>query len=102
MYGFNVKYLKTSMLLLAALVGLVLAGTYLPRVLFFLVLCGAFVLTMTVTISRNAFTQTRDEVPRAATMPLRREKKFSIALPRRRRDPEELSPEATVSLAEER
>jgi probable Rubsico expression protein CbbX len=102
MYGFNVKYLKTSMLLLAALVGLTLAGTYLPRVLFFLVLCGAFVLTMTVAISRNALTQTRDEVPRAATMPLRREKKFSVALPRRRRDPEELSPEATVSLAEER
>jgi probable Rubsico expression protein CbbX len=35
-------------------------------------------------------------------MPLRCEKKFSVALPRRRRDPEELSPEATVSLAEER
>lgn len=102
MYGFNVRYLKTSMLLLAALVGLTLAWTYLPRALFFLVLCGAFVLTMTVAISRNAFTQTRDEDPRAATRPLRPEKKFSVTLPRRRRDPEELSPDTTVSLAEER
>jgi probable Rubsico expression protein CbbX len=102
MYGFDVKYLKTSMLLLAALVGLTLAWTYLSHVLFFLVLCGVFVLTMSITISRNAWTQTRDEDPGAATMPLQREKKFAVALPRRRRNPEELSPETTVSLAEER
>src|SRR5690349_8584281 len=102
MYGFNVKYLKISMLLLAALVGLTLAGTYLPRVLFFLLLCVVFVLTMAVAIGRNAWIQTRDEDPRAATRPLRRERKFSVTMPRRRRDPEELSPETTVSLAEER
>src|SRR5690348_9648029 len=101
MYGFHVKYLKTSMLLLAALVGLTLAWTYLSFVVFFLVLCAVFVLTMSIAISRNAFTQTRDQDPQAATMPLRREKKFSVSRPRRR-DPEELSPEATVSLAEER
>lgn len=102
MYGFNAKYVKTSILLLAALVGLVLAGTYLPRVLFFLVLCVVFVLTMAIVIGRNAWMQTRDEDPRAATRSLRRERKFSVTMPRRRRDPEELSPESTVSLAEER
>jgi len=102
MYGFHVKYLKTSMLLLAALVGLTLAWTYLSHVVFFLVCCAVFVLTMSIALSRNAWTQTRDEDLRAATMPLRREKKFSVARPRRRRDPEELSPEATVTLAEER
>jgi uncharacterized membrane protein len=69
------------MLLFAALVGLALAGTYLPRVLFFLILCVVFVLMMAIAIGRNAWMQTRDEDPRAATMPLRRERKFSVTMP---------------------
>src|SRR5690242_21838569 len=102
MYGFNVKYLKISMLLLAVLVGLTLAGTYLPRVLFFLLLCVVFVRPTATLVGRNAWIRSRVEDPRAATRPLRRERKFSVTMPRRRRDPAALSPESTVSLAEER
>jgi probable Rubsico expression protein CbbX len=102
MYGFKVKYLKTALLLLAVLVGLSFAWDSLPRAGFVIIFICAAVLLMSVVIFRNAWTQTSVEDSRAATMLTRRDRKFSAAVPRRRRNPEVLAPETTVSLAEER
>ncbi len=102
MYGFKVKYLKTALLLLAALVGLSVAWDSLPRPGFVIIFICAVVLVMSVAIFQNAWTQTSAEDSQAATMPPRRDRKFPAAVPRRRRNAEVLAPETTVSLAEER
>jgi probable Rubsico expression protein CbbX len=102
MYGFKVKYLKMALLLLAALVGLSVAWDSLPRAGFVIIFLCAAVLVMSLVIFRNAWTQTSVEDSQAAMMPPPRDRKFPAAAPRRRRNPEVLSPETTVSLAEER
>ena len=103
MYGFNVKYIKTSMLLFAALAGLSLAYYDLSRALFLLVVVGTVMLAVLIAFSRNTWAQTgKPENSQAALMPPRRGGKFAVTSARRRRRTDVLSPEATVSLAEER
>ena len=58
MYGFKLKYLKTSMLLVAALVVFALAWQYLSRALFVVLLGGAGVVGMSAALSRNACSHT--------------------------------------------
>lgn len=102
MYGFRVKYLKMALLLLAVLAGLSVAWDFLSRALFvFIFICTA-VLVMMVAIFRNAWTQAGVEDSQAAMIPSRRDRKFPAAVPRRRRNPDVLAAETTVSLAEER
>jgi probable Rubsico expression protein CbbX len=101
MYGFKVRYLKTSMLLLAALVAFSVSYSYLSHIMFLLVITGGLILLLSITVGRNAWTQTQPGDSEVALMPSRRGGIFAAA-PGRRRRAEVLSPEATVSLAEER
>jgi probable Rubsico expression protein CbbX len=102
MYGFRVKYLKMALLLLAVLAGLSVAWDSLSRALFaFIFVCTA-VLVMMVAVFRNAWTQAGVEDSQATMMPPRRDRKFSAAVSRRRRNPEVLASETTISLASER
>src|SRR5690349_6294945 len=103
MYGLKEKYLKTTLLLLAALAGLSVGYNSLSHAMVvFLFVCTA-VLVMLVEFCRNAFTHASYEDSQTATMlPPRRDRKFSAPAHRRRRNPEVLAPETTVSLASER
>ena len=105
MYGFKLKYLKTSMLLLAALVVLAIAWQYLSRALFVVLLGGAGVVGMSVALSRNTWSQTHEDdswSSPAAAGPRREGKPRAARGARARKRVEVLHPEATVSLAEER
>jgi probable Rubsico expression protein CbbX len=105
MYGFKLKYLKTSMLLVAALVVFALAWQYLSRALFVVLLGGAGVVGMSAALSRNAWLQTHGDDSRsspAAARPRRGGKPRAARGARARKQVEVLHPEATVSLAEER
>jgi probable Rubsico expression protein CbbX len=95
MYGFHVRYLKTSMLLLAVLVGVSVLYGYVSRPIFIVIVSGIFILGLSVAIGNNAWTQAGAVDPEAAVMTPRRGG-------RRRRPVEMLSPDATVSLADER
>jgi ATPase family associated with various cellular activities (AAA) len=102
MYGFKLKYLRTSVLLLAALVALSVAWSYLSPVVLLLVITGGLILLLSITVGRNAWTQTQPGDSEVALMPPRRGGIFAAVPARRRRRAEVLPPEATVSLAEER
>jgi probable Rubsico expression protein CbbX len=102
MYGFKVRYLKTSLLLLAVLVGLSVAWSDLPRPIFVIVLCVVLVVAVSIPISRDAWVQAGPASTAQAMMPARRGDRFPAAAARPRRRVEMLSPEMTVSLAEER
>jgi len=98
MYGFHVRYLKTSMLLLAVLVGLSILYSYVSRPIFVVVLGGVFILGLSIAIGSNAWTQAgpagTSDPEGAVTTPRRGA--------RRRGRVELLSADATVSLADER
>ncbi len=109
MYGFKPEYIKASLLLLAAVVGVSISWSYLSHIMFVLVVIGAIILVSSITISHNAWAQAKArELPQQASMPApRRGSRFAagrISTPgaARRRRAEVLSPEATVTLAEER
>jgi probable Rubsico expression protein CbbX len=98
MYGFHARYLKTSMLLLAVLVGLSVLYSYVSRPIFVVILFGVFILGLSVAVGSNAWTQAGPagiSDPEAAVMTPRRGA-------RRRGRVELLSADATVSLADER
>jgi probable Rubsico expression protein CbbX len=58
MWGIRVKYLGIGMLLLAVTVGLALAGSYLSRGLFIIVLCSVVGAVLLLWVSRDAWRQT--------------------------------------------
>ena len=98
MYGFKLKYLKISMLLLAA-------WQYLSRAFFVIIVACAGILGMSVALSRNAWSQTHKDdswSSPAAARPRRGGKPQAARGARARKQVEVLHPEATVSLAEER
>jgi probable Rubsico expression protein CbbX len=98
MYGFRVRYLKTSMLLLAVLVGLSVLYSYVSRPIFVVILGGVFIIGLSIAIGSNAWTQTGPagtSDPEAAVTTPRR-------AARRRGQAELLAADATVSLADER
>jgi probable Rubsico expression protein CbbX len=105
MYGFKLKYLKISMLLLAAVVVPAIAWQYLSRAFFVIIVACAVMLGMSVALSRNTWSQTHEDdslsFP-AAAGPRREGKPRAARGARARKRVEVLHPEATVSLAEER
>jgi probable Rubsico expression protein CbbX len=104
MYGFKPQYTKISILLLAVLVVIVLAWSYLPHAFFYTFGGMAVVLGGTGVLARNAWSQTSDDDSRAAPASAARPKRDrkSRAASRASRRTEILHPEATVSLSEER
>jgi probable Rubsico expression protein CbbX len=102
MWGFKLEYLKTSMLLLAVLVGLSIAYYELPHPIFVLILCAVFVVGISVLLIRNAWDQAGPANSGATMMPGSRDRRFLAAPARRRNRVEMLPAEATISLAEER
>ena len=104
MYGFKLQYAKISILLLAVLVVIVLAWSYLPHAFFYTFGGMAVVLGGTGVLARNAWSQTSDDYSRPAPASVARPKRDrkSRAASRASRRTEVLHPEATVSLSEER
>jgi probable Rubsico expression protein CbbX len=101
MYGFKLKHLKPALLLLVFLVGLSVSWSYLSHALLLLIVGGLVMLAISLAVARNAMTQARAVNSRAA-MTAPRGGKIGAAATRRGRRTEVLSPEATVSLADER
>ena len=102
MYGFKLRYLKTALLPLVILVAIALAWTYLSHVFFVLIGALAAIAGLSVGLARNAWKQTEEKGSRpsqVAAKPRPRDRK-SRAEARRRA--EELHPEQTVTLSEER
>jgi probable Rubsico expression protein CbbX len=102
MWGFKLEHLKTSMLLLAVLVGLSIAYYELPHPIFVLILCAVFVVGISVLLIRNAWDQAGPANSGATMMPGSRDRRFLAAPARRRNRVEMLPAEVTISLAEER
>jgi apolipoprotein N-acyltransferase len=97
MYGFKLRYVKKSVLLLAALIALILAWSDLSHAFFTLITACAVVLVMSLWLARNAWTQTREDDARSArvaTKPRRERKSRAQARARRA---EELHPEGKYS-----
>jgi probable Rubsico expression protein CbbX len=104
MYGFKLRYVKKSILLLVVLVAIFLAWNYLPRAIFIIAGASAVVLGGIVGLTLNAWSQTDDDNYRPSEAVVMRQKPGgkSRAGARARRRTEVLHPEATVTLAEER
>ena len=104
MYGFKLKYAKISILLLAVLVVIVVAWSYLPHGLFIMAAATAAVLGMIAALARNASSQTKNDNYRPSQAGVVRQKhdRKSRAEARASRRAEVLHPEATVTLSDER
>jgi apolipoprotein N-acyltransferase len=102
MYGFKLRYVKKSVLLLAALIALILAWSDLSRAFFILITTFAAVLGISGWLARNAWTQTREDDSRSAQVATRPRRERKSRARARARHAEELHPEATVTLSEER
>ena len=100
MYGFKLRYAKRSVLLLAALIALILGWSDLSHAFFIIITSCAAVIAIIGWFASNALTQTREDDSRSARVAAkpRREQKSRA----RARRAEELHPEATVTLSEER
>jgi probable Rubsico expression protein CbbX len=95
MYGFKLKYLKSSLLLLAAVGGLGALFQYVPHRWFVFILIAVVIVALGGAATYDAVRQTgggKDTGP-----PPRR-----AARSRRQKEPEELAPDATVTLGDER
>jgi probable Rubsico expression protein CbbX len=101
MYGFRLKHLKPALLLLVLLVVLSVGYSDLSHGVFVLVFASLVFLAIVAAFARNAMTQAQAVNARAAMTAAPRGGKFSAVAGRRRRA-EALSPDATVSLADER
>ena len=105
MYGFKLKYVKKSILLLVVLVAIFLAWNYLPRPIFIIAGASAVVLGGIVGLTLNAWSQTGDDNYQPSEAVVMRQKpggKSRAGARGRRRAEVVLHPEATVTLAEER
>src|SRR5690349_25141392 len=100
MYGFKLRYVKKSVLLLAALIACVLARSDLSGAFFVLITACAAVLVMSLWLARNAWAQTSVDDSWSARVAARpRRERIFIAQARVCRD-QELQPEETVTLSE--
>ena len=102
MYGFKLRYVKKSVLLLAALIALIFAWSDLSHAFFTLITMCAAVLVISSWLARNVWTQTREDDSRSAQVATRPRRERKSRAQARARRAEELHPEATVSLSEER
>ena len=102
MYGFKLRYVKKSVLLLAALIALILAWSDLSHAFFTLITICAAVIGIIGWCARNAWTQTREDDSRSAQVATRPRRERKSRAQARARRAEELHPEETVTLSEER
>ena len=117
MYGLKLRYAKSSLLIVASLIAIILAFSYLPHALLAIVGGLGFILAISYALGRNTWKQTRDIGSQAAgarpagARPQRGERKSggrkpggrkSRAEARASRRVEILHPEETVTLSEER
>ena len=105
MYGFKLRYVKKSILLLVVLVAIFLAWNYLPRPIFIIAGASAVVLGGIVGLALNTWSQTGDDNYQPSEAVVMRQKpggKPRAGARARRRAEVVLHPEATVTLAEER
>jgi probable Rubsico expression protein CbbX len=102
MYGLKLRYVKKSVLLLAALIALILAWSDLSHAFFVLITMCAAVLVIGGWLARNAWTQTREDNSRSAQVATRPRRERKSRTRARARRAEELHPEATVTLSQER
>ena len=125
MYGLKLKYVKSSLLIVASLIAIILAFSYLPHALLALLGSAVVILGLSFTLSRNTWKQTKDIGSRpsrpagarpagarpagarpAGARPQRGERKSggrkSRAEARASRKVEVLHPEETVTLSAER
>jgi probable Rubsico expression protein CbbX len=115
MYGLKLKYLKSSLLIVASLIAIILAFSYLPHALLAIVGGLVFILGVSYALGRNTWKQTQGIGSRpsqaAGARPQRGERKTggrksggrkSRAEARASRRAEILHPEETVTLSEER
>jgi hypothetical protein len=102
MYGFKLRYVKRSVLLLAALIALILAWSDLSHPFFIIITSCAAVIGIVGLFARNAWTQTREDDSRSAQVAARPRRARKSRAQARARRAEELHPEETVTLSEER
>ena len=110
MYGLKLKYLKSSLLIVASLIAIILAFSYLPHALLALLGAGVVILGVSFALGHNTWKQTKDIGSRpsraAGAGPQRGERKSgdrkSRAEARASRRAGVLHPEETVTLSEER
>jgi hypothetical protein len=102
MYGFKLRYVKKSVLLLAALIALILAWSDLSRAFFIIFTACAAVAGLIGWLARNAWTQTSEGNYRPAQVATRPRRERKTRAQARARRAEELHPEETVTLSEER
>ena len=110
MYGLKLKYLKSSLLIVASLIAIILAFSYLPHALLALLGAGVVILGVSFALGHNTWKQTKDVGSRpsraAGARPQVGERKSgdrkSRAEARVSRRAEVLHPEETVTLSEER
>jgi probable Rubsico expression protein CbbX len=110
MYGLKLKYLKSSLLIVASLIAIILAFSYLPHALLALLGAGVVILGVSFALGHNTWKQTKDIGSRpsraAGARPQRGERKSgdrkSRAEARASRRAGVLHPEETVTLSEER
>jgi len=102
MYGFKLRYLKTALLPLVILVAIALAWTYLSHVFFVLIGALAAIAGLSVGLARNAWKQTEEKGSRPSQVAARPRPRDRKSRAEARRRAEELHPEQTVTLSEER
>ena len=117
MYGLKLRYAKSSLLIVASLIAIILAFSYLPHALLVIVGGLGFILAISYALGRNTWKQTRDIGSQAVgarpagARPQRGERKSggrksggrkSRAEARASRRVEILHPEETVTLSAER
>jgi probable Rubsico expression protein CbbX len=119
MYGFRIKYIKSSLLLLGVLTVLMVSWFYLSHGLFTVIAACMVAFLVSGAITRDAWAQGRrtDPVPSGPSVPSRPLARSPVrgrsparggasrtaeGRARRRRRPEALHPEETVTLADER
>jgi probable Rubsico expression protein CbbX len=101
MYGFRLKHLKLALLLIVLLIVLSVGYSDLSHGVFVLIFASLVFLAIVAAFARNAMTQAQAVNARAAMTAPPRGGKVGVVAGRRKRA-EALSPDATVTLADER
>jgi hypothetical protein len=93
MYGFKLRYVKKSVLLLVALIAFILAWSDLSHAFFIIITACAAVLGMSGWLARNAWTQTSENDSRSVQVAARSRRERKARAQARSRRAQELHPE---------
>src|SRR2546423_14945116 len=102
MFGFKLRYVKKSVLVLAALIALILGWYDLSRAFFIQITLFAAVVGMIGWLARNAWAQTSEDNSRSAQVATRPRRARKSRAQARGRRAEGLHPEAALPPSEER